>query len=170
MKLQTGDIIFYSGTGLISRAIKWFTKSNVSHVAIVLSPSMEEDENFALIAEAQWGGFVISKTYKPWVEEKCAVGRVFSTLTVAQRKQFRSEAVKLLGEKYDYGALLAIAKFILFKSEKITQDANKVICSESVELIYRKMGKELVIGLPEYVTPIDIYKSKQVKIIQDFKK
>lgn len=165
MELQTGDIIFYSGKGIISKFIQWFTKSKISHVSVVLSTG-KNDERQVFIAEAQWGGFVFTKTYKPWIEQNCGVGRVFEKMTATQRKQFRSSSIKLLGQKYDFMALVAIAKSIMGLAPKNDQNLQKVICSEAVELIYRDMGVVLVDDLPEYVTPADIYRSKKVKRIQ----
>ena len=41
LELKTGDVIAFSGKGLVSNLIKWKTDSDISHVGIVLDTSVE---------------------------------------------------------------------------------------------------------------------------------
>ncbi|MEM8845370.1 MAG: hypothetical protein AAGB35_10065 [Pseudomonadota bacterium] len=50
--LKTGDMIAFSGNGLISNLIKWKTNSPISHVAIVLSTQTSDLGDFVFICES----------------------------------------------------------------------------------------------------------------------
>lgn len=56
-KIQTGDLIFWSGTSITARAIKWWTKSHVNHVSTVVRiPHFKGLYNRVFIVEALGSG------------------------------------------------------------------------------------------------------------------
>lgn len=50
--IQDGDIIAFGGRGAISNLIKLFTRSNVSHVALILKSALESGERLNMIIES----------------------------------------------------------------------------------------------------------------------
>jgi hypothetical protein len=170
-KIQTGDIIFTSGTSLLSRGIKFATKGEVDHVAIVLKiEGMQKDEH-VWVAESTASGFVIRAYNYYYIQSSCAIGRVFDTLTKEQRDAIRIETIKLINTPYDWNVYLEIIKYIIvhgrgMPTNDATEDANKIICSEAMVLAYwRAFNVKLVPSKPfRLTTPQDIYVSNKVKI------
>ena len=63
--IQDGDIIAFGGKSRISNLIKLFTRSNVSHVALILKSALESGERLNMIIESTtldgYSGVVINR-------------------------------------------------------------------------------------------------------------
>jgi len=161
MEVRTGDIYFQIGTGLISRCISFFTKSKITHVGLILMTYLDD---YYIVAEAQLGGFLITKKEKSWLQDNAELGTVLGDLTKEQRDEFRNLIFKYLGSKYDFINLIEIAIKKIFGIEKKKDTSNTLICSEAVQRIYKDMGITLTDIQDDFVSPADLYKSDKVKI------
>ena len=163
-EIQTGDIIFRRDNTIIGRLIRRFTGSFYNHVALVIGVHPDDyGVNNVLVAEAEWGGFVITKYSKEKIYSKCGVGRVFPSLNEEQRKHLRSRVLQLLGSKYDFRAIFKILKTIVLRRSISYENVNKVICSEAVAIIYNDFGVHFTDKEFAFVTPGDIEKSSLIK-------
>ena len=63
--IQDGDIIAFGGGGTVSNLIKLFTRSNVSHVALILKSALESGERLNMIIESTildgYSGVVVNR-------------------------------------------------------------------------------------------------------------
>lgn len=170
-KIQTGDLIFTRDNGLFARAIRFGTKGDVNHVGIVFKIEGMKKEEHVWVAEATNGGFLFRPYNYYYIQSSCAIGRVFDELTAEQRDDLRNELLKLIGTPYDWKAIVEIIKYIIVNGRgmpknDLTEEANKVICSEGVPLIYwRTFQCKLVPSKPfRLTTPQDLYVAPKVNI------
>lgn len=129
MKLETGDILFIEGTGLISRLIIFASKCKYSHVAFVYN------ENIALVIESIRTGVraVSLKNYFLNTKGKITVKRCLD-LTKDQKQIMSAISLDLLGKQYDFDQLI--------KSKKDKDE--QIICSELIEIIYQSVNIDLL--------------------------
>jgi hypothetical protein len=170
-KIQTGDLIFSRGDAILSKLIRYGTKGDVDHVAIVLKIDGMKKDEYVWVAESTASGFVIRAYNYYYIQSSCAIGRVFETLTKEQRDAIRIETIKLINTPYDWNVYLEIIKYIIvhgrgMPTNDATEDANKIICSEALALVYwRALETKLVPSKPfRLTTPQDIYVAKKVNI------
>lgn len=162
-EIKTGDIIFTRDNNLIGKLIRMVTGGYYNHVAVVVGVHPDDyGVDSVLVAEAQWGGFVVTRYHKEYVFSSCGLGRVFDSLNEEQRKHFRSRVLQLLGSKYDFRALYKIFKVLVLGKSIDYEGANKVICSEAVAVIYNDFGTKFVDKPFSLVTPADIEKSSLI--------
>ena len=164
--INTGDIVFTRSNTLIGWLIRKITNGYYEHVALVIGvESLDHGADYVLVAEAQWGGFVITKYPKDYIYYRCGLGRVFPSLDSGQREFIRSRTLQLLGKKYDFRALWKIFKMLIFKKDLEYDNVNKVICSEAVAVIYKGLGVQFVAKPIGLVTPADIERSDEVSFL-----
>lgn len=124
--LKSGDMIEFASNTILGRTIRFFTKKNVNHTAMVLNLEKYEglkDRRFLL--EALEHGIQLSLLSKRlasfngrayWSQLKKEFG--------AERQGMAAWAIMQVGTKYDYRSL--------FKNmfSKVNQDARAFFCSE----------------------------------------
>lgn len=134
--IQTGDIILVKGdTPIVSRVIRWFTKSEYTHSAIAITENLvyEIDINKRL-------------AIRPLDSKNYDVFRYKHGLTNEQQIMMQVYANEKAEENkgYDWLHILSFAIQKLFRTKKVYEEANKVICSEIVDNIYGQLGIDLV--------------------------
>lgn len=125
MKLRVG---FSTTNSFMSRAIRWFIKSNISHTYIRFYDEFLGEE---LIMHADWPGVVIEHAELFEKQNKIAVEYEFndSRFKASLRKNLR-----LLRKKYDYWNIVGWAWVITFKRwahlkmQNPIDDPKKLIC------------------------------------------
>lgn len=165
--LQSGDLVFCSGSYVFSGFIQKFTGSVWSHVGIIYR---DEQLGRVFILESETGIGVrlvpLSKYLKDYhgrrkpYRGQVVIGRVAPQLQGEQVKKAVSYGMDLLTKPYDNWEIIRIALRILFKVGRRTRD-RKFICSELVEECYRSAGVRF--ERPDnYISPDDIWRSANV--------
>lgn len=154
--LQIGDILLYKKThSITSRIVSWFTHSEYTHVAIVISNGyvceIDIDKKLAI---------------RPLRPDNYDIYRYKNGLTATQQLAMKWYAIKRIhtNKGYDWLHILSFALQKLCKTKKTFEEVNKVICSEIVDNLYTHIGIDLV---PERidgdVTPVDLARSAILK-------
>ena len=141
--MQTGDIIGFSSNGIFGKGIRWFTKSPINHVAIVLH---NDGDNLMLIIEAL--DRIRINRLSARIKEKGTLNVWYLPLAKELRDVIDTKGVVdyLLNrdlQSYDWSAIGAFVRRAIFKQiaweEKEKED--KSFCSELATLSLRDGGK-----------------------------
>lgn len=132
--LQTGDVLHCQGNRLISRLIKRFTKSKISHTALVIRL-----HGSLFIADSQNDGTHL-RPFDDWQRKykyKFFVHRYRGINAQSKGNLARIKALDKIGTtKYDFASLLWYhPRYLLtgkWKGKKKDEAANKFYCSEFV--------------------------------------
>jgi uncharacterized protein YycO len=168
-QLQTGDIVFCSGTYFFSKSIQWFTKSVWSHVGIIY-----RDDNllriFVLESETAIGVRLVplskylrdyhgrNKPYKG----RIVIGRIAPGADSEKVKKAISFGMDELTRPYDNWEIMRIAMRILFRRGRKDRD-RKYICSELVYEAFRKADIAFTFNRNS-ISPDDIWKDARVEM------
>ena len=168
-QLQTGDIVFCSGTYFFSKSIQWFTKSVWSHVGIIY-----RDDNlrriFILESEIAIGVRLVPlskylRDYhgrkKPY-QGRIVIGRIAPVADGKKVKKAISFGMDELTRPYDNWEILRIAMRILFRRGRKDRD-RKYICSELVYEAFRKADIAFRFNRNS-ISPDDIWKDARVEM------
>lgn len=139
--LQTGDIVLFSGKGLMARAIKHLTKSKYSHVGIVFRVFYNAGE--LLLAEAVDDGFILNRYPIDYITTNCKIGYIFDNLPHDDRTRMRECITRYLCYPYDHSALYHIFCSIVFNDPFRYESSKKLICSESVARAYHSYSNNI---------------------------
>ena len=152
-RLKTGDIILTGGTSLFSKAIKFLTKSEWSHVGMVVRT---DEWNFVLMWESTTPSGVEDvrtgevtrgvqlvplservRTYKG----SFAVRQISRALTVDEVEKLKAFRAKVRGRNYDMDALelLGSAIDVPFLPQN-TEDIASLFCCELIAETYQELG------------------------------
>jgi hypothetical protein len=147
------QIGFSTTPKILSRFIRWVTKSRVSHSFIIfdwLGKRWVLESGFSGVVIVPWEKFqrdnIIVKVIAP--------GFVYNMDLLP--------AMEELGEKYDYGGLFGtawvlIGRWLKMKWKNPFNDSKAMFCSELVTKILQKAGHPAVQGLdPATTTPEDL--------------
>lgn len=156
--IQTGDIILVRGnTPLISRAIRWFTNSEYTHVALAVS----EDQVFEIDINKRLA-------IHPLEHKNYDIYRYKHGLTLSQKASLRyyADQVATTNKGYDWWRAIGFAMQKLFKTKKTFNMLHRVVCSEIVDNFYNHIHIDIV---PEHedgdVTPGHFeYSPKLIKV------
>ena len=168
-QLQTGDLVFCSGTYLFSKSIRWFTKSVWSHVGIIY-----RDDNlrriFILESEIAIGVRLVPlskylRDYhgrkKPY-QGRIVIGRIVPAADGEKVKKAISFGMDELTRPYDNWEIMRIAMRILFRRGRKNRD-RRYICSELVYEAFRKA--DIVFRFNRNsISPDDIWKDARVEM------
>ena len=166
--LQTGDLVFCSGSYFFSRAIQSFTHSVWSHVGMIYrDPTLERV--FILESETLIGVRLapLSKYLRDYhgknrpYKGNIVIARVQPEIDQAELNRAISFGMDELTKPYDNLEIVRIGIRILFKISRRTRD-RKYICSELVYECYDSVGVPFNLR-DEYVSPDDIWADEQVK-------
>ena len=168
-QLQTGDIVFCSGTYFFSKSIQWFTKSVWSHVGIIY-----RDDNllriFVLESETAIGVRLVplskylrdyhgrNKPYKG----RIVIGRIAPAADGEKVKKAISFGMDELTRPYDNWEIMRIAMRILLGRGRKDRD-RKYICSELVYEAFRKADIAFRFNRNS-ISPDDIWKDTRVEM------
>lgn len=166
--LQTGDLVFCSGSYFFSQVIQKFTRSVWSHVGMIYKdPTLQRI--FILESETMIGVRLapLSKYLKDYhgknrpYKGNMVIARMHPAIDEEKLNHAISYGMDELTKPYDNFEIVRISFRILFSVSRRTRD-RKYICSE---LVYDCFDE---IGLPfnlrdEYVSPDDIWLDQQVQ-------
>jgi len=145
---ELGDLILYHGSNkLISKGIKFITRSRYSHVGIYVGDGV--------IAEALDEGFIKTTNLDLSMATTVDVYR----LKEGQFDQERLNAITelFLGRKYSWFDILKLLIYELTGKQIYKTRTKNLICSEAVMRVYENYGFDLFPNkLKDYITPQDI--------------
>ena len=162
--LEPGDIFLTRGYGLISKAIRFFTRSigekrtKVNHVGLVVQRG---DMKTAIVVEALYKVM----RHKLWSQygspkKDCVAVYRATNLTAEQVKDIVAEAEKQVGKKYGYCMIVAHLKDWLFLGiylfRRLIPGNKYPICSWVVADAFAKVGKDFGVEVG-MATPDDIW-------------
>ncbi len=165
--VQTGDLVFCSGTYFFSHFIRLFTRSTWSHIGVIhVDPYL--NRVFILESETMIGVRLapLSKYLKDYhgknkpYKGKIMIARLIPEIPEADRKVAISWAMDELTKPYDNWEILRIAIRILFRIGRRNRD-RKYICSELVYEAYRRAGVWFKFNRRS-ISPDDIWKDERV--------
>lgn len=132
-----GDVIFFKkNDSFISRVIAYFTKSEYTHVGLIVN--YDESTNIVTIIESN--RFVDTRINMIELDQQ---KHEIYTLDKSQDETDRiiKYAYQTVGMKYDYLQILGLLISLLFDTEyRFFDRKNKLICSELIDLSYYKAG------------------------------
>ena len=144
------DILFYRGSNTISRAVKRITKSQYSHVALVI--------NEYLVVETNWYYPVRFRRNRYLEHEEFTLKRVENLTEEQQEKIF--EFISLyLDTRYDYIQIFYHVLNVVFGT-KLKNNPNLYTCSELIDRAFQYAGIDLVPGREDGdLTPEELFNS-----------
>lgn len=166
--LQTGDLVFCSGSYFFSHAIQKFTRSVWSHVGMIYrDPTLERV--FILESETLIGVRLapLSKYLRDYhgknrpYQGNIVIARVQPEVDQQELNHAISFGMDELTKPYDNFEIVRIGMRILFKVSRRTRD-RKYICSELVYECFDSIGVPFKLR-DEFVSPDDIWVDDQVK-------
>lgn len=168
-QLQTGDLVFCSGSYLFSGLIQRFTRSVWSHVGVIYRDDTLQ-RIFVLESEAGIGVRLVplSKYLRDYhgrrrpYRGQMAVGRLQPGVDDTRLRQVISFGMDELTRPYDNSEILRIAVRIALRVTRRTND-RKYICSELVHEAFRRAGVKLQVG-DGYISPDDLWRSPDLQL------
>jgi len=150
------QIGFSTGTGLVSRIIRWFTRSTVSHAWILY---FDQEFGCDCILEATAEGFRIQS-----FEKFRSENRIIATFTpkIVLTPGFKSMAA-WLGAYYDFGGLFGMAwvllgRWLRRRWRNPLASSRTMFCSEAVARLCFAAGyRGDIFEQPENTSPQDLY-------------
>lgn len=167
--LQTGDLVFCSGSYFFSHAIQRFTRSVWSHVGMIYKdPTLQRV--FILESETLIGVRLapLSKYLRDYhgknrpYKGNMVVARLHPQIDEAQLNHAISYGMDELTKPYDNFEIVRIGFRILFSVSRRKRD-RKYICSELVYDCFDRIGVPFNLR-DEYVSPDDIWLDEQVQL------
>ena len=155
-EFKSCDIISTYDNSIISKLIRYISKSIVSHTAIMY------DKNFVIESWISGVRIVNIEDFK----KRCNFFVSRCELTDQQSEVITNYLRNKYKSKYDLLQLFTIALHKIF-GIKILNNHQKYICSELVWEAYDKAGVEIAPQVDESddVTPVDLITSKALKVV-----
>lgn len=146
--MKTGDIVFFRGTSPISRLIRFFTKSEYTHVALAIGDKT--------IIEAD--RFVNTRIREIQPSEVYEIYRV-EDMTELMRRRIAVIAPMFVGYEYDYLQIFGVALRMIFsRKQNFFNRSNKFICSELIDEVFHNSGVPRKNTRPVGdVTPVELF-------------
>lgn len=179
-RLNTGDVLLCSGSGVFSELIQQATDSLWSHVALIVRLDaldrillFESVETFGVRAVPLSRYLAHDAQDRPYPGGLVVVRhRTFATVSSAQSIQRMLQfAVDQFGSPYNRQEIVRIAARILGNSlqapvaHRKETSLKEFICSEYVAACFAQAGVSLTIGDRGYVTPADFADPQAVELI-----
>lgn len=147
--MNTGNIVFVQGKGIISKLIRCIDKGEYSHVAIAV--------DYDYVIEADVDTKVACRFFNPDKYSKITV----MDLGLSEEEAMRvvEEALALVGTRYDYLQLVwyGLRKIFNLKGRNRLNNPKNVICSELVFIVLSKLGILDELGIEyNYLEGIDL--------------
>jgi hypothetical protein len=152
--LVRGDIVLTTTTATVSKAIRWGTKSDISHAMICVQHRS--------VIDATSEGVHARNTQRLFFEDKCAlhVFRLKAGLTAEQAEQICQFVRQRIGSEYSKKEAV---RTMVGGADQWTR---KQFCSRLVAQAYASAGIKLV-GDPNYCAPADLAKSPLLVPVAD---
>jgi len=138
-QIKTGDLVEFASASLVGRAIRWVTKRDVNHTALVISPrSFAGLRNRRILLEAMADGIVPNLLSDRILKTNGSIFWVPLAPEFDNRRDMIGEWAALeflqFHPKYDFGSL--------FKNAigRVSIDARKYFCSEFAHSSWIKAG------------------------------
>lgn len=157
--IQDGDVIAFGGRGMVSNLIKLFTRSNVSHVALMMRAISKTGERLNQIIESttldNYSGVVVNRL------SNRLKGYDGEAWWLPLKQEFRNKArgedaykwlVKQKRKTYDTWQAIGSGLDLLLNNN---EDYDKLYCSEIISAFFEERGIIDEINSSE-VTPIDL--------------
>jgi hypothetical protein len=166
--LQTGDLVFCSGSYFFSHTVQKFTHSVWSHVGMIYrDPTLErvfilESETLIGVRLAPLSKYLCDYHGKnrPY-QGNIIIARVDPPVDKEKLNQAISYGMDELTKPYDNFEIVRIGLRILFRVSRRTRD-RKYICSELVYDCFDHIGVPFDLS-DEYVSPEDIWQDERVQ-------
>jgi hypothetical protein len=155
VQLEVGDIVLYRGKGFLSKCVQFFTKSEYSHAAMVVSND--------LVIESNW--YKISNVKKiKYNKDIVEIYRYKYGLNKNQKYSLLEESYSFLNKWYDYGQIYGyVLEFFYGIKVNPFNSPQFFICSELVDRAYLKIGIDLVeVRVDGDVTPSNLASSSEL--------
>ncbi|OZM56633.1 hypothetical protein CIB95_10435 [Lottiidibacillus patelloidae] len=171
--LRTGDILFCSGEHIVSKLIRKFSNSNISHVGIIVKWNSRvlllesvEDDGVRIIPFSQYvNNYENSK--KPYAG-KLYIGRHRTlhapTFNKEDLREMLGKAADLLNRKYDKNEITKIISRIALGLSS-HKDDDEYICSEFVDICFDHIGIKFDRDKSGFIFPEHIAKDENVKAL-----
>lgn len=133
-----GDVLFFKKTNsLISRMIASVTKSEYTHVALIID--YDKKTNIATIIESD--RFIKTRVRKIQIDNN----HIIYTTGIKPKEQVNKIvkfASQSIGMEYDYLQILGLFLALTFKGDRYSyfNSKNKLICSELIDMSYFSSG------------------------------
>lgn len=151
-----GDIIAFEGRTLVSKLIRWATKTKVTHVGIMVS---EES-----LMETSFFGVRLRRLKEN--EPKYYILR-YENLTDRQKMKISKFVLDKVKTGYDFKLFFGIGLNIIFDMQTKWNNKNKYICVELILSAYESIGIKLLKNYHEnHVIPEDLMDSPYLSIIE----
>lgn len=169
--IQSGDLMFCSGNGLVSNLIKRATHSDISHIALLIQlPTtgqwlvLESVESIGVRCVTLEDGYLTN--YRD--SGKGYDGRIYiarhNQVTKHRDKfsQMVNKAFSLTGDLYSkedifhIATRIALSKVGIDNQQSMIHEKNHYICSEYVYTCYKAMGIDLPFDPLGFIAPADI--------------
>lgn len=153
--MEKFDLVFYKGNSFVSKIVRKITKSEYSHVALVL------DEYHLL--EADWRK-PLSIRHISYKTQEYDVFRV-EELTEKQKEYIKEFMMDTLNTPYDFTLILAHLLNYFFKV-KLFHSPYRYDCSEWIDLAFLYAGVDLLpMTKSSTVTPAELSKSPKITMV-----
>jgi uncharacterized protein YycO len=180
-KIQSGDILLCSGSGVFSRMIQAATKSTWSHVGFVMR--LDAIGRVMVLESVEPLG-VRTVPLSKYLRDYDSEGNPYpgglvivrhdgfaAKAAKPKRREFGQFAVDLFGYPYDKNEIAKIAariaaSYIPFSAKdkrKLKRD-REYICSEYVWECYKEIGIGIAHDPKGFIAPADFAKAKEVKL------
>jgi hypothetical protein len=154
-RMQTGDVVLFSGKGGLSQAIKWFTDSGWSHVGMVFRLELDppndlvmlwESTSLSDLADYESGRptkgvqlVVLSERVKRY-KGGIAIRHLSVTRTPAMKAALAELRQEFRGRAYERGEMELIKAAYDGEFGENREDLSSLFCSELVAAAYGSMG------------------------------
>jgi len=158
MDINFGDILFVRNKDtIVSKIIKWVTKSNIIHCAIFI--------NNLHIVEISWN-YKLKIRHLHYNNNEFIIKRYINKLTEEQKILMHQFIINKLNTKYDIVQTFGYLFKKLFRF-KVINNRELYNCSEFCDMFYKRAGIDLLENDFEgTVTPGELFKSEKLVIIE----
>lgn len=148
-------VLLFKGTGPLSRAIRWHTRSDYSHAAILHCGEVYESREFRGVRRIP-----LDEALKG-----CAVD-VFEVRTSLEQEEATLDFLgRQMGKKYDYASVLRF----LPRRQETRASSGKWFCSELVFVCLQMAGIQLLLRIqPAEVAPGHLALSPLMRFIETY--
>jgi len=158
-----GNIILVKNFDILSKLIRWYTKSEFNHVGIIV------DNKYIVEAIPKYGVRLFTlqnyKNQKEAGELDFIICKV-KNLSESERKIVETFALKQVGKSYDFVQLICVGILYMFRKLRKLEpiDLNGWLCSELVAESFYEVGIKFKKDVdPDNITPKDIYTSEVIE-------
>ena len=157
MKMEVGDLLFIKGDCYASPIIRFFLKSEYTHVTIAMDHStICEVDLFTKMK-------VMKNPYKEF-----DLYRLKRKLTEKEQKELTEFLLEkcMTSKGYDWWRLLSLCFKKYFRWNLVIHEQDRYICSEIIDKAYQHIGVDLVEErVTGDVTPIELMESHQIQLV-----